>query len=217
MSVGTRVELHTAILELRGVIAGRAEDSDDSALASAARGGDRAAFGRLYDRYARMVHGILLARVPLRDVDDLVHDVFLQALSRIRALRDTGRFDAWLAAITRNRAHDYHRRTRVATELNEDLPEGQIEGLKRNGPPEVEATTALEVIRSLPEAYRETLILRLVEGMTGPEIAERTGLTPGSVRVNLHRGMQQLREKLGSQKSEVRSQNETRNQKSGSE
>ena len=47
------------------------------------------------------------------------------------------------------------------------------------------------------EAYRETLALRLVEGMTGPEIAERTGLTPGSVRVNLHRGMKLLRERLG--------------------
>ena len=50
--------------------------------------------------------------------------------------------------------------------------------------------TVLAAIRRLPEAYRETLVLRLVEGMTGPEIAERTGLTPGSVRVNLHRGLQ---------------------------
>jgi len=54
----------------------------------------------------------------------------------------------------------------------------------------------LETIRSLPKAYRETLLLRFVEGMTGPEIAARTGLTHGSVRVNLHRGMQQLRAKL---------------------
>jgi RNA polymerase sigma-70 factor (ECF subfamily) len=60
-----------------------------------------------------------------------------------------------------------------------------------------EARFVLEAVRSLPEAYRETLILRLVEGMSGPEIAARTGLTPGSVRVNLHRGMKQLREKLG--------------------
>ena len=51
-------------------------------------------------------------------------------------------------------------------------------------------------MKSLPSAYRETLLMRLVEGMTGPEIAEATGLTPGSVRVNLHRGMKQLREKL---------------------
>jgi RNA polymerase sigma-70 factor, ECF subfamily len=54
----------------------------------------------------------------------------------------------------------------------------------------------LQMIRKLPEAYRETLILRFVEGMTGPEIAESTGMKPGSVRVNLHRGMKLLREQL---------------------
>jgi len=51
-------------------------------------------------------------------------------------------------------------------------------------------------IRAMPEAYRETLMMRLVEGLSGAEISERTGLTPGSVRVNLHRGMQLLREAL---------------------
>jgi RNA polymerase sigma-70 factor (ECF subfamily) len=63
-----------------------------------------------------------------------------------------------------------------------------------------EAAEALRLIRTLPDAYTETLVLRLVEGMTGPEIAERTGLTPASVRVNLHRGMKLLREKLGMEK-----------------
>ena len=55
----------------------------------------------------------------------------------------------------------------------------------------------LEKIQELPEAYRETLVLRFVEGMTGPEIAARTGLLPASVRVNLHRGVSLLRDKLG--------------------
>ena len=55
----------------------------------------------------------------------------------------------------------------------------------------------LAALRELPHAYRETLVLRLVEGMTGPEIAEKTGLQPGSVRVNLHRGMKLLRRRLG--------------------
>jgi RNA polymerase sigma-70 factor, ECF subfamily len=196
MGVGTGVDLRTFILEPRSVTASPAGASDDTMLVSAARDGDRAAFGRLYDRYARMVHGILLARVPLGDVDDLVHDVFLLALNRIRALRDAARFGAWLAAITRNRAHDYHRRTRVATELTEQISETEVEGSARSEPPDSDAAAILAALRSLPEAYRETLILRLVEGMTGPEIAERTGLTPGSVRVNLHRGMQQLRERL---------------------
>jgi RNA polymerase sigma-70 factor, ECF subfamily len=59
------------------------------------------------------------------------------------------------------------------------------------------ANEALAAIRRLPEAYRETLVLRLVQGLTGPEIAVVTGLTPDSVRVNLHRGMQLLRDALG--------------------
>lgn len=61
----------------------------------------------------------------------------------------------------------------------------------------VQALEALAAIRSLPESYRETLLMRLVARMSGPEIAMRTGMTPGSVRVNLHRGMKLLRERLG--------------------
>ena len=38
--------------------------------------------------------------------------------------------------------------------------------------------------------------MRLVEGLTGPEITAATGLTPGSVRVNLSRGMALLKERL---------------------
>jgi RNA polymerase sigma-70 factor (ECF subfamily) len=65
-----------------------------------------------------------------------------------------------------------------------------------SAPDRLEALAVLAAIRALPDAYRETLVLRLVEGMTGPEIAARTGLTAASVRVNLHRGMKQLRERL---------------------
>ncbi len=162
--------------------------SDDAELARAARQGSRAAFGRLYDRYARMIHGILLARVPHGEVDDLVQEVFLSAMRQLGALRDDGAFGGWLAMIARNRAHDYHRRTREWTELPEEIPAADRHTL--------EALAALEAIRALPEAYRETLMLRLVEGMTGDEIAARTGMTPASVRVNLHRGMKQLRQKL---------------------
>jgi RNA polymerase sigma-70 factor (ECF subfamily) len=169
---------------------------EDTTLVSAARDGDRAAFGRLYDRYARMVHGVLLAKVPLGEVDDLVQDVFVLALRRLSTLREIGSFGAWLAAIARNLAMDYHRRAAPEDQLTADLSENDTEHPMTNGEHEGAAAAILEAIRSLPEAYREPLILRLVEGMTGPEIATRTGLTPGSVRVNLHRGMQQLRERL---------------------
>ncbi len=173
-----------------------AEPREDDSLVSAARDGDRAAFGCLYDRYARMVHGILLARVPPREVDDLVQEVFLSALRQLHALRDVSRFGAWLGTITRNRANDYFRRAIPVEKVTEPVSENQAESQKTNHAAEQEADVILAVVRALPEAYREPLILRLVEGMTGPEIAERTGLTHGSVRVNLFRGMRLLREKL---------------------
>ena len=184
--------------------------SEDAMLVSDARTGDRVAFGRLYDRYARMVHGVLLARVPVGEVDDLVQDVFLLALRRLSTLRETGRFGAWLAVIARNLANDYHRRSVPEDQLapqgqrTDDTNERKIEHGNISGDDQSPAVAILDAIRALPDAYRETLILRLVEGMTGPEIAARTGLTHGSVRVNLHRGMQQLRAKLSPNPSKNR-------------
>ena len=169
-------------------------DCSDEELVCAAQSGNRAAFGFLYERYARMVHGILLGRVPRQAVEDLVQDVFLRAMPRVSSLREKDHFGGWVAAIARNCATDFFRRSENADQLDEDPSEGSSS--EENSSDSAEAHAVLVAIRTLPEAYREPLILRLVEGMTGPEIAERTGLTHGSVRVNLHRGMQQLREIL---------------------
>lgn len=171
-------------------------DDSDVALVRASQHGHTDAFGQLYQRYARMVHGILLGKVPRLEVEDLVHEVFLRALPRLGSLREASSFGGWLAAITRNMANDYHRQTRVQLESHEDSRGAEVATAPNSNTETRDAAEILESVRSLPEAYRETLILRLVEGMTGPEIAARTGLSPGSVRVNLHRGMQQLREKL---------------------
>ena len=158
-------------------------------LVKAALEGDRDGFARLYNLYAPLVHGILLARVPRTEVDDLVQDIFLHAFKKLHTLRDSAAFGPWIAMIARNRAVDFHRRSRTTVEITDELRGSDKQQSK--------AAEILELIRSLPDAYRETLVLRLVEGMTGPEIAERTGLTAASVRVNLHRGMKLLREKLG--------------------
>ena len=162
--------------------------SPEAALVEAVRGGDREAFAGLYEIFAPMVHGILLARVPYDEVGDLVQEVFLVAFRKLDTLRDGARFGPWVAMIARNRAMDFHRRARDTEELRDEMAHAPR--------PAAEAADALALIRSLPEAYRETLVLRLVEGMTGPEIAARTGLQPASVRVNLHRGMKLLRERL---------------------
>jgi RNA polymerase sigma-70 factor, ECF subfamily len=187
-----------AVVSLRPVAEANAAD----ALVSAARAGDRSAFGLLYARYARMVHGILLCRVPPLEVDDLVQEVFLLALRQLHSLRDISRFGAWLSTITRNRANDYYRRANPADRATDAEAEEQAASRTNDPVVEQEAAMTLAVLSTLPETYRESLTLRLVEGMTGPEIAARMGLTHGSVRVNLHRGMQMLRQKLAEKVSE---------------
>jgi RNA polymerase sigma-70 factor, ECF subfamily len=168
-------------------------EHDEEALVRAAARGDRAAFGELYNRHARLIHAILLARVPVSDAEDLVQDVFISAFQKLPSLRAPAAFRGWLAAIARNHACDFHR---YAREQREERTSGNHAPAGHD-----EALVVLDAIRKLPEAYRETLILRLVEGMTGPEIAQRTGLTPESVRVNLFRGMKLLRRQLGGEAS----------------
>jgi len=163
--------------------------TDTARLVRSAQGGDGEAFAQLYQRFARMVHGVVLARIARTEVDDVVQDVFVTAFERLSSLREPAAFPGWLASIARHRAADYGRRLVPVSPLDE-VP------VPARGHDRIEALAILDAIRSLPEAYSETLVLRLVEGMTGAEIAERTGLTAGSVRVNLHRGMKLLRDKL---------------------
>ncbi len=151
--------------------------------------GNEEAFGELYKIFAPLVHGIVLARVPRDEVQDIVQEVFLAAYKNLHTLRDKNAVGAWLAMIARNRAVEFYRQAKPTEELSEDL--------RGKDNSQTEAREILKAIRVLPETYKETLVLRLVEGMTGNEIAERTGLTPESVRVNLHRGMKLLRQKLG--------------------
>src|SRR3954453_13201470 len=93
---------------------------DDLLVRSAAEG-DRSAVGELYVRYARMVHAILLARVPPGDAEDLVQEVFLSAMGKLRGLRTAASFKGWLGAIARNKAIDHYREVRVLAPI-EDAP-----------------------------------------------------------------------------------------------
>jgi len=170
------------------------ERTGEGELVRAARQGNRAAFGHLHQRYAPMVHGIALARVPPSETGDVVQDVFLHAIRMLHTLRDVEAFGPWLARIARHTAIEFHRSRPSPRSLDSDI-EGHAPVALDSGVDE--AVRILDVIRALPDAYAETLVLRLVEGMTGPQIAVCTGMTSGSVRVNLHRGMQMLREKLG--------------------
>jgi len=162
----------------------------DAELVRAAQTGDAASFEQLYVRYAPVVHAIALGRLAKQDADDVTQNVFITAWKKLGTLREPAAFAGWVARIARNAAEDQRRRERDVLQLDVDYASRERQD------DAAEAANVLAAIRGLPEAYREPLVLRLVEGMSGAEIADRTGLTDGSVRVNLHRGMQLLRESL---------------------
>lgn len=167
----------------------------DADLVLAAQAGDVSSFELLYSKYVPVVHSILLGRLPPHDADDVSQNVFITALTKLGSLREPAAFAGWITRTARNAAEDHRRRMGDAIHLEGEMNDACATNATQSE--DAEAARALDAIRALPEAYRETLMLRLVEGMSGPEISARTGLTPGSVRVNLHRGMQMLRSVLG--------------------
>lgn len=153
--------------------------------------GDAQAFQMLYARYRGAVRAVVVSHVGWTDVEDLTQDVFLAAWQRLEQLRDPGGFGPWLLQSARNRCRDHHRRRKPVAPMSlRHEPQTDM-------PPRPEALEVLAAISQLSPSYRETLVMRFVEGMSGAEIAARTGLTLRSVRVNLHRGTKKLREALG--------------------
>jgi RNA polymerase sigma-70 factor (ECF subfamily) len=165
------------------------ERRPEAALVERIVAGDEDAFSDLYRMFAPTINAVVLARVPRDEVQDIVQEVFISAYRNIAGLKDANLIGPWLIRIARNRAAEFYRNFRASEELDEQIRRPQERSR--------EAAEILRAIRSLNTAYGETLIMRLVEGMTAKEIAERTGLKPESVRVNLHRGMEKLRESLG--------------------
>jgi len=155
-----------------------------------ARCGSQSAFAQLYRRYSPLVHSILLGRFRPALADELTQECFATAFARLNQLKEDHKFGPWIATMARR-----IQASETTREIGMDaLPEVQC----ATASPEekAEAEQILRTIASLPDAYRETLLLRLVEGLSGAEIASLTGLTPESVRVNLHRGMEKLRDAL---------------------
>jgi RNA polymerase sigma-70 factor (ECF subfamily) len=148
------------------------------------------AFEAVYVRFATLVHGIVLSRVGPSDVDDVVQEALLSMHRGLADVRDPAALPGWICAIARNAATDQLRR-RSRTPPRSPLED--VAAPRRGGDGDELRARVLARIQELPEAYREPLVLRLVEGLTGPEIAQLMGLQPASLRVNLTRGMAMLR------------------------
>ena len=163
----------------------------DAALVAAARE-EPQAFLALYDRYFDRVLGYV--RVLIRDessCEDIVSTVFTTALAQLRRFRGDGTFAGWLFQIARNAVRDVQRRPSVvalpdATNSSEPDPEERLLAYER-------AAQLHAHVRLLTPEQQHLLGLRYGAGLAFDEIGAIVGAAPGTVRVRLHRILEQLR------------------------
>lgn len=175
----------------------------ETALVAKARDGDRAAFEELVRRTSRLVFARLyLDTGHAARAEDLLQETLLLAFRSVRRIADPATFRPWLLAIAHNVLIDDARRSsrqkRTAPPAAKPLA-----ALPSTGPSPPEAAEkeeqrqqVLAVLRSLPEEYRLPLTLRYITGADYDAIGEQLGLTNGSLRGLLHRGLKMLRDRL---------------------
>ncbi|MFI5274454.1 MAG: RNA polymerase sigma factor [Ktedonobacterales bacterium] len=186
---------------------------DTGALVELARSGDRDAFSALVARYQPQLHSYLAQLI--RDDDqarDLAQDVFARAWDRLLELRDPARFRGWLFRMATNAARSWLRRRRLRAWVSLERG-GRRDDLGADGGDTTPETLAARIsspesgfeerlaetqalssaLRRVPLEYRACLLLHAGLGFSIAEVAEQLALSPGAVRMRLHRGLALLR------------------------
>ena len=177
----------------------------EEALVRSARKGDRTAFEELVRRTSRLVYARLyLETGDAHRAEDLLQETFLIAFRSLSRLEDPARFQPWLLKIAQNLVVDAARHDlRLKRAPPRQEPMAKLEQVASSAPrPEDQLVRqelreqVLAVLRSLPEEYRQPLTLRYLGGADYETISAQLGLSNGSLRGLLHRGLKLLRGKL---------------------
>ena len=177
-------------------------DSEDTLVRRAQRG-DHAAFEELVRRTSRLVFARLMLEVgDAHHAEDLLQETLLTAFRTLGQLTQTDKFRSWLLRIAQNIAVDAARRdgrkkrTPDFAEIKLRQEAGAKLGPDAHAEQEELQQRVLAVLRELPEEYRLPLTLRYLVGADYETIQQQMGLTNGSLRGLLHRGIQKLRAEL---------------------
>jgi len=176
----------------------------EEALVKSAQRGDRAAFEELVRRSSRLVFARLyLDSGDPHQAEDLLQETLLTAFRSLGQLTEPAKFRGWLLRIAQNTAIDAGRRgqrlkrgNNVQTKTNLGRVAGSSPGPEALAESEEMRQKVLGILRSLPEEYREPLTLRYLAGADYETIQMQMGLSNGSLRGLLHRGLKLLRAEM---------------------
>jgi len=189
------------------------QGSDDSALLSRARSGDRDAYRALVERYQRRVYNLAFSLVKSKeDAADIAQDAFVKAYQSLDRFKGEASFYTWLYRITNNLAIDLLRRRHPGESLDAD-PTSQddpgemqagvgVLGTRLGTNPQRSALRRElaekmeEALGQIPEKHRAILLLREVEGLSYEEIAESLEIPKGTVMSRLFHARSKMQEIL---------------------
>jgi RNA polymerase sigma-70 factor (ECF subfamily) len=183
------------------------EPGSDERLLADARAGDKRALEALLERHEPQVYrfGIKMCRDP-EDAKDVLQDTLLAMARHVRDFRGASSISTWLYTIARSFCIKKRRRSKFAPEAERSLDtEAALEARQLAAPGEGpdEELAGKQVERALEQAiagldpmYREVLLLRDVEGLTAPQVAEVLGVSVQAVKSRLHRARLSVRERV---------------------
>ena len=191
--------------ERRGAASGRRRISlvTDSQLVQRFLAGDEKAFEWLVTRHSRYAGAIALSIVKdEHEAADVVQETFIKVYRKVSTLKELDRFRPWLRNIVRSTALDRLRKRKKTLSLDygEDDDNKALEPIAETVSPDavLQSRELQKEIRGrimgLPEAQREVVALKYIEGLSYEEIARQTGSSISSIESRLHRARARLRE-----------------------
>jgi RNA polymerase sigma-70 factor (ECF subfamily) len=187
-----------------GELVARLQQGDEDAF--------RALVGMYQARLLRLAQTVVLSRAVAEEV---VQDTWLAVVRGVDRFEGRSSFKTWLFRILLNRARSTAGREPFETSLSDLDVEDTFDRTGAWSPPPVPwadqvderivadrlARRVHELLPTLPDAQRQVLVLRDIEGITAAEVAAMLGVTDGHQRVLLHRGRARLREQLAMEMS----------------
>ncbi|MFO0840360.1 MAG: sigma-70 family RNA polymerase sigma factor [Phycisphaerae bacterium] len=176
-------------------------EASDEILLQRTASRDRQAFGAFYDRHSARVFGILLRMLrDRREAEDALQDVFWHVWERAAQYdSNRGNPEIWLLMIARSRALDRLRKlardaSRPVTPVGESDPAAPRDDYAIDT--REQAGRARNALAQLPPEQRQAIELAFFEGLSHTTIAEREGISLGTIKTRIRLGMRKLRELL---------------------
>lgn len=206
-----RLNLHVAAKNALSDALGD-RDSDES-LVQRARNGDFSAFEVLFERHRALVYRFVYQMAPRRDdAEDIVQEVFVRAFQNLHRYRDEAKFTTWLLRIATNLGTDRARMFRRRQSLEQKEAAGALTWMTVGNPADPIENLQRDQLKSilrraigaLPDHHRNVIMMRDIEEMEYPDMAELLGCTVGGAKLRVLRARRALRDRVAPLLEEMR-------------